>query len=444
MTKNLACFPLENGEFVPATKLFFYPVASELFPFAFQVPNSLTVKYPNLLRGFNVADQILDSQLNSILHELKGFRKALNINQLKCVVYILGKLCQNNDFAHDGNILVPNTDRHLVPASEVMSSDPTWDDRINAKLIHLVHPLVPQEVLQKLNIKTIGSTVIERLRETVQPVVVKDQADTAERLTSIIQSKEFQDGVTRIIKHEDPTASCEETKLELFSVKTVESLCTQVIDTRTNKDLTKKENAASLCVISLTEKTIYLKAELPPFFSHEELVARQLNLIWHNKIRDTQALQSILTCNVSHIKTKLDYLGFVPNTKHTLQLDTQDEKSLDPIIYLYPNEEVIYCRSSDGASPNTAGIVDRCMSINGRNQYYCKYRLKNGEELPMTRLFKLGETSKGENVSQLAKKVERFLAEIDDPAEYKIAIYRLKEYWKDDATMLDIITKLSN
>ena len=96
----------------------------------------------------------------------------MNANELNSVVEVVKIAAADKNLSPNNDIFAPDQHGKLTSVKMLMQNDRPWlinSDKIDTSLVHLVHPKVPKEICDNLQIKCMSQKVIEILDDSVIP-----------------------------------------------------------------------------------------------------------------------------------------------------------------------------------------------------------------------------------------------------------------------------------
>ena len=250
--------PVGNS-FVKANRLFFR-LQKDLAPFFYEVPrgklsyyihsdhcpqsnvlltNSLSFPafgaYDILLRQLGVRDSPKSGDYAVSLKELKNEigGAQLNANELNSVIEVVNIAASDKQQAStqsNNDLFAPDQAGKLVSATILMQNDMPWlinSGRINADLVHLVHPKLSKETCNSLHIEDMSKKVIEVLDHGFHPSAVENST-RYDRVNNMLNEVTFLDTMISLVPRKHVTPDCKALLQNLIVVE-VESIRTRFV-----------------------------------------------------------------------------------------------------------------------------------------------------------------------------------------------------------------------
>ena len=276
-----ACIPVANTMVKPS-RLFFH-LSDELAPFLFEVPRCFGA-YDKLFRAMGVREATDDAEaLMSLLSELSQEfdGQSLNASEMRTAIRILQRL---SDSVKEeqwqlswqlSDVPLPTASSTLEPAAALFFNDAPWIlERIDASTMRATHTLLPLHLATRFGVPKLSEVVVESVDPLFDPTPVS--CEDAERWTSLLQSRDFANGVARVGGNHGVLLDGKEVcrLVSPYTVRVVKSIRTRFTHTGGN-DLTKQSDGSQVFV-DAAENVIYL-AEWPEFVRGEELLAQAVS-----------------------------------------------------------------------------------------------------------------------------------------------------------------------
>lgn len=271
------------------------------------------------MRNLGVRDTPRTEDYEYSLLELKKEigNSRLNANELKSVVEVVSLAADDQNHKSSDTICAPDMDGKLVSVRNLLQNDQPWlvnSHRLDRKKIHLCHPKLNKDLLNKLQIPAMSQHVREVLDDRfILKRVPQDLNEKAKSIRSNICCEEFVSTVS-VLSPETKRQNVEDIKrLNLIQVKEIK---TRFLLERNNGsssiDITNQDRASSaLCFIDKDRMQI-LVSELPTGVSLELAVACAICDNYSISRQHLGGLAALLSSPISHfseVKLRMGLYG---------------------------------------------------------------------------------------------------------------------------------------
>jgi len=371
--KSRSLVPI-GSHLVKVSRLFFR-LSGNLAPFFYEVPRAFGA-YDVLLRNLGVRESPKSGDYALSLMELKREigDGALNANELKSVIEVVGLIADDNSSSQE-SMFAPSSSSKLVHIHDLLQNDRSWliqGGRINTNEIYLVHPKLPKELCDKLQIGYMSDRVHEELENVVPRLSTEAPIINLHRVQGIIQSQTF----IALLNHLAPLS--QRTPYKGYNILQCQSINTRFILRRgnseqmINRDITNKASESPFCFID--EDKIFVSQ-----FPYGMTIELAISTALCDKC-------GIDRSHIAGLSAMLSSTSYEPSTLHSIQrtmnlyadhsqvemlrgepgqplvsadLDLAEIKPLK----MFSKGEIVAVHESDESSPLVYGVVVDCGEI---------------------------------------------------------------------------------
>ena len=268
-----------------------------------------------LLRHFGVRESPKSGDYALSLLELNREIGAsrLNANELKSVIEVVSLAASNDQNITEEAICAPDVDGKLVSVNNLLQNDQPWLLRkLDLNKIHLCHPKLSKELLNKLQIRHMSEQVHEVLDDQSVLKRVPDSGEALKSMENKLHSNEFTSTLLSLVpKKSQQDLADGIKKLTVVKVETIQTRFVLVLsDRRSAIDVTNQHNnSSSLCFIN---KGRILVSQLPLGVSNELVIATALcdnYSIPREHVGGIAVLLSSPLSHISEIKLRMGLYG---------------------------------------------------------------------------------------------------------------------------------------
>jgi len=307
--KDKAIVPV-GTTLVKANRLFFR-LAKDLSPFFYEVPRAFGA-CDVFLRNLGVRESPKTGDYALSLLELNreiGASK-LNANELNSVIEVVSLAASNDQEQTGETICAPDLSGKLVSIDQLLQNDQPWlvnSRRLDLNKVHLCHPKLSKELLNKLQIRPMSQQVHEVLNDQI---VLRKVSNPIEKSTmeDKLHSDELISTILTLVPKTLHSRVAENMKKLKFTK--VEEIRTRFILVRSGRnsaiDVTNQSNDTS--TLSFINKEELLVANLPIGLRSELAVAIALcdsYNIPRQHIGGISALLASSSIHVTEIKSRI-------------------------------------------------------------------------------------------------------------------------------------------
>ena len=408
-----------------------------LCPYFVRVPQELR-NLERLLSVCGVKQGLEPQDVLSILDEVqrKTEGKPLVADQSDLVKNCLQKILKckssNQQAIEDDKLWIPDTNMVLRKLKEIVFFDiSSMKSKIDCSKILCVHHNF-QSLAKKLGVAKLSSVVAETYDKSKEKQEISQHQFT-EKFSRLIGSKEFLEGIKRMMHHKGKG----ETEMEKaeqfisFQVKVFASLSSVIVDSRNGRNITHPSHRPkSNCFLDQVSKTIFISSQAPPFLLPYLLAVEIINYVGEDL--PVSPLQTILGVeSPSQIEDCLDLLNIT-----SFESKESIEEEVDPnILNINPMcsyfiGEVVVCKKEESLKTGKVRSLER---VKGHKFLSKIGVLCEGEEVVMdcSFLYKLGSVGVIEK-NNLERHKECFEKEIETfQFSSKESKEMLVQRWKD-------------
>ncbi len=362
-----------------------------------------------LLRNLGVRESPKAGDYAQSLQELGreiGSSK-LNANELKSVIEVVNLAASNDQSITAESICAPDLEGKLVNTKDLLQNDQPWlvnSHRLDLSKIHLCHPKMSKELLNKLHIRSMSQHVHEVLDDQLVLSIMQDTSGAIRTVEEKTRSDEF-NSVLLTLAPQGMHASITNSVKNLSFVK-VEKIKTRFVLVRNTSgqhsgiDITNQVNDSStFCFI---DKARVLVSKLPFGVSTELVVATALCDRYNIPRQHIGGITAILSSTPSYIPALQMKLGLYGDESHHemfrgdagLPLTSTDrEVALVKPLKVLKQGEIVAVRSQTDPNQLIYGIVTEFLGGNSLSRALVKIGAGNQKSFLTSEIYSLGRSN---------------------------------------------------
>jgi hypothetical protein len=369
-----------------------------------------------LLRNFGVRDNPRSGDYALSLLELNREigESRLNANELKSVIEVVSLAASNDENLTGEPICAPDLDGKLVSVNDLLLNDQPWlvnSRKLDLKKIHLCHPKLNKELLEKLQIRRMSQQVHEVLDDQLTLKIAPDSSGTLQSMKAKISSNEFISTLLTLVPKKSQKSFIDSIqKLDFVKVEEIKTRFVLVRNGRSSAiDITNRSNTSSaLCFIS---KGRVLVSNLPLGVNSEIVVASSLcdtYNISRQHIGGIAALLSAPPLLIPEIKSRMGLYGdefddeLLRGEPGQPLVATDRELATIKPLKVFKQGEIVAVRSPNNSDELIYGVVAEFQDGSSLSRLSVSIGKGQNKTYLTTEVFSLGRSTAEESSTSVA------------------------------------------